>query len=190
MKPIPGRIELVSKTTGAIVTLDEIKAFLLLVGTTIDDTLLTTMEVAARDKVENYLRRPLLPQTSRIWFDNGVFGTVRFPFGKLNSINNVTTYASDGSPTVSDTSEYIVDVTNDQQGRVYFTQGQYGYRDINDVSIEFMNGYATEAGVPQLIKDGILSLISYWFENREMYGSNALTSGVKNKLNPYRIVRF
>jgi uncharacterized phiE125 gp8 family phage protein len=190
MKPKPGRIEVVSKTVGVIVTLDEIKAFLLLVGTTVDDTLLTSMEVAARDKAEAYMRRPLLPQTSRLWFDEGVYGTVRFPFGKLGSIVAVQTYAADGSVTVTPTSEYIVDTTNDQQGRVAFTQAQYGYRDINDLSIEFISGYITNAVVPQLIKDGLLSLISYWYENREMYGSNALTSGVKNKFNPYRIVRF
>ena len=186
----PGRIEIVSKTAGVIVTLDEIKEFVYMVGTTVDDALLTAMEVAARDKCETYMRRPLLPQTSRIWYDEGVCGTVSFPFGKVNSVTEVKTYAEDGSATVSPTSQYVTDLTSDQECRIHFTDAQSGYAHLNDVSIEFINGFASASVVPQLIKDGIKSLISYWYENREMYGSNALTNGVRNKLNPYRIMRF
>jgi uncharacterized phiE125 gp8 family phage protein len=147
------------------------------------------MEVAARDKAEAFLRRPLLPQTVNLWWDNGVEDTVSFPFGKLNTVESITTYASDGTPTVTSTDDYVVDPTNDQEGRIHFIQAQYGYRTINDVAIQIINGYADAASVPQLIKEGILSLISYWYENREMYGSSSLSMGVKNKLNSYRVLR-
>jgi uncharacterized phiE125 gp8 family phage protein len=185
-----GRIEIVSVTAGEIVTLDELKSFMGLEGTTVDDTLLTAMEVSARDKCESFLRRPLLPQTSRVWWDTGIYGTISLPFGKLTSVSNITVYAEDGTPTVTDPSLYIVDLVNDQGGRVSLTQSQYGQRQVNNVAIEFVTGYADVASIPQIIKDGIKSCVSYWYENREMYGSGALTNGTRNKWNPHRIVRL
>lgn len=184
-----GRIEIVAGTSGPVVELSDIKEFCY-VSIDLDDALLAKMETAAVAKCEAYLRRPLLVRDSNIWFDSGVSGTISTPFGKLNSVESITTYDSADQPTVVDSSSYIVDTTEDQQGRVCMTTPAYGSRRINSVSIAIKNGYADAAAVPQLLKEGIKSLVSYWYENREMYLDSKMPKGIKTKLNPYRIVRL
>ena len=183
-----GRIEIISETKAPIVEIQALKDFCYVDGNA-DDSLLEEMEVAARKKVEGYLRRPLLPQNARIWFDKYVAGVISIPFGKLTSVEKISTWSFDNVETEFGIGNYFVDTSLDQEGRVMFYAAAYGTRPVSTVSIDIINGYADVDSIPQLIKEGIKSQVSFWFENREMYGSNTLSSSIKSKLHHFRIMK-
>ncbi len=186
-----GRIEIVSKTPGPVVDLDTIKGFCY-VSLDMDDALLTSMEVAAVAKCEAYLRRSLLGQVSTLWFDASVYGTISTPFGKLNSIESVKTYSETDEEVTISPNDYVVDTASDQYGRIRFKENvnACGLRELNPIGITINTGYADVDSVPQLIKQAILTLISSWYENREMYAEQKLPTNARIQLNPYRIQRI
>lgn len=184
-----GRILILTPNASPVVELAEVKLFCR-VDTDADNTTLTNMERAAVQKCEALLRRPILVQTAQMWFDGGVGGTISTPFGKLVSVVSVKSYDQASVATTIDPSGYLVDLVGEMGGRIEFLVPVTSTRTMNTVCVEFTNGYANAAAVPQLLKEAIKSLVAFWYENRESYTSGEVPSNVKMKLSPYRILRM
>ena len=94
---------------------------------TADDTLLVTIEKAARRHIERRTKRALITQTWDLFLDDWPYSgdnrqTVKlldpgdyfeFPWGKLQSVTHVKYKDSDGDQTTWDSSDYIVDINAD-----------------------------------------------------------------------------
>lgn len=163
------------------VTLTEIKDFLR-IDHDDEDTLLSSLIVAARNYAEDYQNRPLITQTWHLWLED-------FPphdcmpirlKANLQSVTSVKYYPDGGSETVFASASYIADVA-DYVGKIVLNDDyQWPSEDLqaaNGVCIEFVCGYpikdvglASEdyaGNVPEMTKTALKLWIAHHFENRE-----------------------
>lgn len=205
----PSRIELVTAAATTPVTLAEVKTHLN-ITTTDYDALLTALLTAATDLVEKYLKRITITTEFHAWYDFGIGareaiweGTVQasrrvlsprvfwLPRVPLQSIEEVKTYDRSNNDTVYAAANYYVDSVDDNmQGRMILEDGATmpaSLRDILSMSIQFKAGYGdTTADVPEGIRQGVLQLTAYLYQNRGDCDGKALEeSGTKNVLSPY-----
>jgi len=129
-----------------------------------EDTYLEGLITAARQMVEEYLKRALIEQT---WYyhlnnwpskDDFIF----VPLGTLSSVASVTYYDSDGTSNTFDTDSYIVD-TYSNLGRVVLGYGESWPSDTlypsNPITVEHTCGYGDETtDVPKAIRIAIMML--------------------------------
>lgn len=179
-------------------TLAEAKAHLR-VTSTAEDTLITSLIVAARKHVENLTRRALVSQVWDYFLDAFPGWGLELPLPPLISVDAIKYLESaSGVLTTLDAAEYRVD-TKRQPGRVTPEFGKswpttYGV--VNAVEIRFTAGFADAASVPQEIKHALLLLIGAWFEHREeviagaSFSSLPAPAAVDSLLRPYVIDYF
>lgn len=131
---------------------------------------LTGYIAAARLKLEKRSRRAFLRQqfdyaVDRIPLD----GILKLPLAPLVSVESITGYDVDGTPTVMSSSEYVVD-TLSEPGRVALNQGASwpsNLRDTNGLIVRFTAGYSTgAAGVPMPIIEALKQLLVTMYEHR------------------------
>lgn len=199
MKIIPKQ-GVVTNTTPAntILTLAEMKS-ICYVDTvmTDDDTMLTNMEVAARNLCEKFLGRPLLTATQSLYYSCSQLyslyndAVLELPGGKLQSIDSIKVYDTSNDATTIETDTYETSVTG-EEAQVYFT----GFPSINDpreldyMEIAITSGFGdTTTDVPQEIKQGMLFLIAYWYEHREDQKMGSITSSAKAMWSPWKLQR-
>lgn len=154
------------------VTLAEAKAHLRL-DSDADDTYVSALIAAARERVELFLRRALITQT----FDYTLDGfpanrrSIDLPRPPLQSVESVKYIDTAGNQQTLPPETYVVDASSNEMGRVALAWNQFWpitRWSINSVVIRFVAGYGDNAAdVPQAIKHGILIEISNLYENRE-----------------------
>lgn len=206
-------------TTPAVepVTLDEVKAHLRVTNTS-DDLWLTAALKAARLMAEDYTHMAFIQRTFRQTMDwttgqneewwNGVRSApisvlsstpIELLKPPLVSVQSVTVFGDDDTPTVVDPSIYIVDAVDQlQYGRVVLRRGNVWpvvLRVVNGLQIDFTAGLATAAvNLPQDIPIAIKMIVMWLYENRgcesvDVKGAIA-PSGAGMILDSYRMIRF
>lgn len=168
-------IVLFSASTWEPVTLQELKSWLKVdEGDVLEDGVISSLNTAARQRIESEIRRSLPIQT----FDQVMqaepcdyeLELLRSPLVSVTSIKGYTdTDATDSGGTSMSSSEYYVDTAN-QPGRVVPFAGYtwpIATRQANAFITRFTAGYSTQpTGVPDQLKTAIKALVAYWYERR------------------------
>ncbi len=185
---------LVSGPQAEPVTREEAKAHARIDGAS-EDARIDALIAAARADVENRTGRALMTQSWRIVRD-GVprGGVVRLAPAPVISVDAVTLYGADGTPQVASADEYEVDLVS-APGRLLLRSGRFwGARAMNGLEIDVTCGYGDAADVPAPLKQAILMLTAYWFEQREAASAGAVAGpvahGVAALLAAYRMPRL
>ncbi len=174
------------------VTLAEVKS-LLRIDDGDDDTLISSMITAIRQRAEEWTRRSFLTQTWTLWLDEFSFRpgntlnklngrVIIIPRPPMQSVVHIKTYDSDNSTATFDASDYFVD-TAPSPGRVALNDNSSwptSLRKFSAVEVEFIAGYgSTASDVPEGIKQGMLQWIKLLFANKsKLYESDESTLGL------------
>jgi len=179
------------------VTLAEAKAFLKL-DSGDEDALVSTLVTAARLHVEGATGRALISQSWRLVLDRWpVSRTIRLAVGPLIGLTAITAYDEDGEPETLPLTGVLWDAT--ASPALVFLPPGFGatnpVRARRGIEIDFTAGYGTEPDdVPATLRQAMLTLIAYWFENRDtvvIAGSGAvIPAGLDLMLGPYRSLRL
>lgn len=175
MRAYHSAVVLVTGSTIEPVTSSEIKAWLRVDSSeSADDTVIDSLNTAARLRVESEVRRALIKQT----FDqvmqeapcDEALDLERSPLVSVSSIKGYTdTDATDTGGNVMSSSEYYVDTAN-EPGRVVALGGAtwpIATRSANGFIVRFVAGYSTgTSGVPEQLKTAVKELAAYWYEHR------------------------
>ena len=174
------------------VTTDEAKKHLN-VTTADDDAYIGTLITAAREYVENIIRRSLMTQTIQATLDKFA-ECIELERGPAQSIESIKYIDFDGVEQTLAASDYQTDLVT-VPPRIVAAYGKSwpATRDqLNAVTIEFIAGYGDAAAdVPQPIKQAMLLYIGHLYENRESVITGTMVSetpqGVNALLSPYRV---
>lgn len=169
------------------------------------DAQIATLIQVAREEVESFLGRALMPQTLRLnldCFPGLLWGTrmrmvgacqqIELPMPPLASVSSITYVDTDGATQTLDPSLYIVDA-NSEPARIrpsYGNEWPATREQINAVAITYTAGYANATAVPAAIKQAILLIIGENFINREAGSPGRAWDTVDRLLWKHRIVRF
>lgn len=203
-------VTLVTGPAAEPVTLAEVKAWIRL-DTDDEDGLLTALIGAARDAIEQYLRRSLMTKTLKLTFDaprNGLSnylgeGVYDLPVSALNA-GYARQYELPKAPVQSITSFVTYDTSNNPSTYSpsnYFLNGEGNRLALNDtavlpslirpvggIEITYVAGYGSDAGsVPQSIRTGLLMTIGAMYETRGMCEGGDIPPGAMRLMNAYRI---
>lgn len=149
------------------VTLTEAKAHLRVDGTD-DDTLITSLIVAARESCEHETRRAFVTQTWRLTLD-AFPSVIRLPRPALIGVSGITYVDPDGGTQTLATNQYTV-ITDRLPGEIRpaYDVDWPNIRAVeNAVSVTYTAGYGNAAAVPSAIKAAILLTIGDLYANRE-----------------------
>lgn len=140
-------------------------------GAGAEDTLLTSLILAAREYAENYLNRALCTQTWELILDDWPGKDyIDIPLPPLQSITSIKYKDTAGVESTFENTKYIVD-TDSFLGRVVLAYGCTWPVNVlypaNPIRIQFVAGYGLAAAVPQRVKQAMLLLIGHWYENKE-----------------------
>lgn len=178
------------------VTIDEAKLHLRLTddiisGDTVEDELVLSLIVAAREYCEQYTGRALATQTQEMYLDEFPCRNEINLMPDIQSVTSVTCVDGDGNQTVlSEDIDYLVDVPGSRIVLPYRkTWPAFEPYPINPIRIRYVTGYTN---APQTIKQAMLLLIGHWYANREATGeaSGQIDFAVKALLSHYRVRWF
>ena len=180
-------LRVITPPTVEPVTLTEAKAFLRVDGTA-EDTLITSLIVAARERGEELSRRAFLTQTLEMTVDclpsQRTLALLRPPLISVTSVTYRDYYGVSAVWT-----DYRTD-TNSQPGKIIFTSKPGVYlQESGAVTIRYVAGYGSAASaVPERIKNAILQLVAQWYENRG--ATNEMPMSSKEAFLAERVVWF
>ena len=176
------KIKIVTQPAVEPVTLDQVKVQLRIdpSDTSFDDDI-TALIAPARKWCEQYQNRAYITQTweramdqwphicttDPIWASSNY---IKLPRAPLQSIESFTYTDCESTSTVWDSSNYIVD-TIAEPGQVVPVSSwpNVTLQKVNGINIRYVAGYGDDPeDVPADIRQAIIILIAYWFEN----GSN------------------
>lgn len=176
------------------VSLDEAKMHVRIDGTA-EDGLMERLIAAARTDVESRTGRAMVSQGWRIVLDRvPANGSIRLAPAPVASVEAVTVYAEDGEPTVLDAADYALDAAS-APGRLKLVHGRFwGARAMNGVEVDFTCGYGAPAEVPAPLRQAVLMLVAYWYEQREAAVVGAVAGAVAHGVGvltaPFRMPRL
>jgi len=182
------------------VTLAEAKLHLR-VDTADEDEYLDTLITVARQAIEDYLGRALLEQTWDLVLDGELPDLVTLKPAPLISVTGVYATDLDGTETTLGVTEYAVDTTTSGPGRLFKTTSYISrvIRDYASYRIRFKTGYyhledeapvSDPADVPEAIRQGLLELISCYYEDRLGETAPLIPGGIRQVLAAYRVYRI
>lgn len=164
------KLKLYAGPTTEPVTLAEVKLHLR-IDHTEEDALLTGLVTAARQLLENDVRRALITQTWELVLD--AFpgeGYLCLPRPPLQSVTSVTYTTQAGVATTFAASNYVVD-TYTEPGRIVLKTGSSWpgetLKEAAGVVVRYVAGFGAASAVPQLFKQAIWLMVGHWYENRE-----------------------
>jgi hypothetical protein len=152
------------------VSLAEAKAWCR-IDTPDEDDLVSALIAAARLQVESETRRALVTQSWRLSLDCPRGRLIVLPVAPVGEITSATADDADIEVTV--------------QGDAVLLPGE-GYRQL---VIDYTAGYGAAADVPADLKQAVLALVGYWYENRDLAAA-ATPVGLDRLLAGYRRVRL
>ncbi|WP_157961776.1 head-tail connector protein [Acuticoccus kandeliae] len=185
---------LVTPPAAEPVTRDEAKAHARVTGAS-DDAQIDALVTAARIDIENRTGRALVTQGWRIVRDGAPKGgIIRLGPAPIQSVDAVTVYGDDGMPVLVSSAEYEVDLYS-APGRLRLASGRFwGARAMNGIEVDVTAGYGDPDDVPGPLKQAILMLVAYWYEQREaaLVGavSDFVACGITTLTAPYRMPRL
>lgn len=165
-------ISYISADTNAIVsepvTLTQAKAWLRVTHDD-EDTLITALITAARQKCEAYCGKGFVSRTVTAIVRNDL-GNVRLPYGPVTTVTNVYDY--DGNELTG--SDYNITGVADKR---------LGYPMLGYVKVVYTAGYAS---LPQQFKTAILMQLAWMYTHRGDEDINLIAPDTKAILSPYR----
>jgi len=154
------------------VSVDELKTFLRLDGTSEDD-LLTTFIKAARESAEPWLGRALIQQSLEFSMDWWPGQVVRLPRPPLLSVAGVFTVDEDGTETEYSADNYYLRpgvIPAELVIRDGYTQPSGAGRQSGGYVVRYTAGYGSAAGdVPAAIRTGLMFWAAKIYEDRVPY---------------------
>ena len=162
------RLELVSGAVDLPVSLAEAKAACRIDGTdTADDGYLTILIGAAAAKLGGrygYVGQSMTAESWRAYWDGPVAGALLLPIGPVASVSAVKIDA--GSGLIAATLEDFRTVKDKFMATVEPVSGTWPamIADVDAVAVEFTAG---DAEAPAPVKLAILTLVAFWYDNRD-----------------------
>jgi uncharacterized phiE125 gp8 family phage protein len=166
-------------------------------GTSIEDSLLSTLIKVAREWCETFTNRALASQTWEMLLDDfPAKDFIDLPKTPIQSVTSVKYKDSTGTETtMTATTDYIADVES-TPGKVFLPYAKswpsatlYPH---NAIRLRFVAGYTGTIPyiLPKSIEQAMLLLIGHWYNNREAVGDvgKEIEFAVKSLLWPYRII--
>lgn len=168
------------------------------ISTDADDSLLSSLILAARLHIEQSLGLALLQQKWAFYLDH--WPTTQYaelPISPLISIDAVRLHSSAGSIVALDPRLFVADAVS-RRPRLARTEAQcwpMPLRNINSIEIAFTAGYGVNPeDVPAPLKHAIMLLVAHWYEAREpvTLGNEAemVPLTVASLLHPFREIRL
>lgn len=187
------RLFLVSPPTDAIVTLAEAKAWLR-VDRDDEDSLISRLIDSATDRVARITRRALSPQTLRL--DLACWPTrtgIELPRPPLTTVANVKYVDTGNTLQTLDSGLYSTETGGDNPAIVRLVPGET-WPDIvrgrgDAVQVTYVAGYSVGA-VPAAIRDAILSIIEWEYDNRAGMMSSEFQTEILRRLAGHRVMSF
>lgn len=205
-------IKLVTAPVAEPITTAEAKTYLRVSGSA-EDSLISVLITAARQRVEEYIERALVTQTWDLWLDRFPLGTdapywngvvqwsrrelyngqleITLPRPPLVSVTHLKTYNDDDVEATFSSSNYIVD-TQSTPGRIVLKQGQVWPTDLregNSINVRFVAGYGGAGTVPGAIKAALYMTLGNFYEKRGDENID-LPSEARNLLRPYKVIHI
>ena len=199
------------------ITLAELKEHLRITDTD-EDTYLSSLIEAATATVEQFLGRKLITQQLKVTMDcqcdnpwwsgtvvapesalTGVPREYELPWLPVQMVDEVATYTEADNRLVFAATNYRVSSADpDLWARVVLREGAIWPTDLRNVdSIEtlYTVGYGTASEVPPSIKQGVLIVAAYMYENRGDCGGGdagqcACDTGISGILRQYRVMKI
>lgn len=190
-------LEPVSTPIFEVVTVAELKAHSRIL-TSVDDTYLDTLRVAAREQLEKDLSLVIAGQQYNLhlehWLDwryieryfsslytNTYYGPLFFrgprivlPVQPVDSLASITYTDTDGDPATLNPTLYVLRQFKDPP-EIGLLDTMPSIKVNTEIIVNFVAGYHNAASVPKLCKQAIMFLAAHWYENREAVGSNVST---------------
>jgi len=144
-----------------------------LTATSVEDDLLTDIIDAATEYVQDVTRRYLLTQTFDYYLQEWPSENyIKIPGGNLQSITSVKWKDTDGTETtLTATTDYLVETCGEGIGRIVLPYGETWPSGTlypsNPISIRFVAGWTTSAGIPAKIRNAIKLICADQYVNRE-----------------------
>ena len=183
------------------VTLAEAKAHLRVTHTD-EDSLITSLIVAARNYVEGLANRPLVNRTYTLKLDRFPGGyEIILPAGKVSAVSSITYVDTSGSTQTLSASAYTLEgqrlpgsIVIDPSTLSAWPATRY-YAGISSVTVSYTAGYgAAAANVPQALRQAVLMAVAYWYDIAKETGSEVnlaeVPHGVESLARLYSIPRF
>lgn len=173
------------------VALADARAFLR-VDDTAEDGLITALVSAARLHVESITGRAMIFQSWRLVLDAWpTERSIALPVAPVNELTAVTVFDVDDEAHALELEQFSV-----QAGRLLLPRSVSGapaLRERLGLEIDYVAGHAEAAeAVPADLKQACLTLVGYWFENRDaviVAGSGSVVpAGFDRLVAPYRRV--
>jgi hypothetical protein len=133
-----------------------------------DDALVTALIAAARLEVESFTGRALITQSWRLSLECPPGPVVMLPVIPVSAITAATADGEDIAVTLQGDAALLPDE---------------GYETL---SIDYTAGYGAAADVPADLKQAVLMLVAYWYDNRD--GLTSRPAGLEAALRGYRQV--
>jgi uncharacterized phiE125 gp8 family phage protein len=159
------------------------------------DGLVATLITAARMHVEAVTGRALISQSWRVVLDClPLGGFIALPVGPVLSVTAITALDSAGAPHA-----LPLDGVSPGLGeppRLFLPPGlslATMLRPAQGIEIDYVAGFGSNAtDVPAPLRQAMLLLVAYWFENRESLSgtSPGVPAGLDLLIAPYRMVRL
>jgi uncharacterized phiE125 gp8 family phage protein len=160
-----------------------------------EDGLIESLVTAARIHIEGVTGRALLEQSWRLvrddWPANGI---VTLPIGPVSAIDEIRTYDAAGEPHVIDLDGVLLDGQGTPP-RVVLPGNRAAIRTRLGVEIDYTAGYGeVPEDVPADLIQALLTLIAYWYENRDAVlvvgATGVIPSGFDRMIANYKRVRL
>jgi len=144
-----------------------------------DDTHITNLIKSAREYCETLQNRAYITQTLEIALDDFPEKEIELPRPPLQTVISVKYYDINDVEATFSSDNYFVD-TYKQKGTISLRYNKFfpitTLRPTNAVIIRYVAGDTSASNVPMRIKQAMLLLIAYWYENREATSTEANVS--------------
>ena len=180
-------LRLITAPTTQPVSTATAKTFLRVDGTD-DDTLIASLIKAVTEKGEELSRRAFITQTLEMTLDDwpADYRLVLLR-PRLQSVTSVKYLDADGVEATW--TDYVVDTKSEPGAILFNSVPGTELLASGAITVRFVAGYgAADTDVPERIKQAILFLAAYWYENRDMVGDVPL--GIRNMFVNERVVWF
>lgn len=178
-------LRLITAPTVEPVAVETAKLYLRVDGTE-DNALITSLIKAAREKGEELARRAFITQTWEMTLDawpNGYLKLYRPPLQSITSVKYL-----DNASVEHLWTDYVFDIRNEPGVLFFETIPGDALFESGAILIRYQAGFGNdESSVPEGIKNAILSLVAYWYENRESLG---VPAGIRSMFMSERAVWF
>ena len=175
-------MNLVLKTAPTVepISSTEAKAYLK-VDYTDDDAQIAALIKSARIYCENFQNRAYITQTWTMYLPC-FYEAIRTPKGNLQTINSVKYKNSAGTEvSLVENTDYIYS-KNNIEGVITTPYGvawpSFTEYPLDAIAIEFTCGYGLAVAVPETVKQAMLMLISYWYDQKDI--ATAISKDIQN----------